>query len=122
MRQFSPLTALLAAALAGLFAVPAASANVDVGEVPDVVDVDVLACHNTGYQGTIVTVPYLVWVYGTYWQGPYYYVDGSWSYENVDRYNYCIYGIQVGAVSTSYGGTYYWTWCVNCLYTDSLLA
>lgn len=94
---------------------PLAAANVDV-DVRDVGDIIALpACPNPGYQGTIATVPYLVWIDGTGWQGSHYYVYGTYYYQNVDRYNYCLGGTQVGAVSTSYGGSYSWSWCVTCL-------
>ena len=117
MRQISPIAALLAAALAATLAAPVASATVDVGDVRDIV-----ACHNTGPQGTIATVPYFVWTSGTYWQGPYYYVDYSVSYEKVERYNHCVAGIQVGAVNVGYSHTSYYSSCVNCVTIGTLLA
>ena len=114
MKHAITLGILLALAPAAL---PLASADTIVDDV-----VDALACRNPGYQGTITTVPYFVWVDGTGWVGPYYYVYGSTSYENVDRYNHCVLGIQVGAVSTSYGGSRSWASCVNCPWvtTDTL--
>ena len=109
MRQIS-LAAMMAVALATISIVPVVSANTVVEDA-----VDRLACHNTGSQGTITKVPYFVWVDGAYWIGSYYYVDSTISYQNVDRYNYCIANIQVGAVSTSYGGSSSRHTCVNCV-------
>lgn len=100
-------------------AAPTASANSIVENL-----VDSLVCTNPGYQGTIATVPYFVWVDGTGWVGPYYHVYYTTSYERVDRYNYCVANVQVGAVSTSYGGSSSYDACVNCPFatdeTDTL--
>lgn len=83
---------------------------------------EILPCTATGSQGTIVTVPYYATIYGTGWEGSEYHVYGGYSYEDVDRWNYCVAGFQVGAVNARYSHSTTWDSCVNCLYVESLLA
>ena len=102
--------ATLATLLVAGAAIPVASANTIVDDI-----VDTLACHYTGPQGHIAYVPYFAWVDGAYWIGSKYYVDYTVSYQDVERYNYCIAGIQVGAVNVGYGYSSSYHTCVNCV-------
>lgn len=108
MRQILTMATLVALSTVAL--APVVSANTIVETI-----LETVACRNPGYQGTITTVPYFVWVDGTGWVGSRYYVYGSTSYENVDRYNHCVAGVQVGAVWISYAGSSSWASCVNCV-------
>lgn len=116
MRQIS-LAATMAALLAIVSVAPVVSATTVVEDLKDA-----FACQNPGYQGTITSAPYFASTDGTGWVGPYYYAYYTVHYENVDRYNHCVAGFQVGAVNVSYGGSSSYAWCVNCLYADSILA
>ena len=117
MRQIVIGAAVLALATAGSAALPVASANTILDEV-----LDLFACRDPGPQGTITTAPTGAQVPDSGWEGSEYHVYGGYTYTNVDRYNHCVANRQIGAVWISYGGSSTYDWCVNCLYTDSLLA
>jgi hypothetical protein len=74
-----------------------------------------IPCTHTGYQGTITTVLTGAHTSGTGWNPyPKYYVYGSYTYTNIDAYNYCIAGNQVGAVALGAQTTRSWASCVTC--------
>ena len=107
------ITFVALAALMAVGTLPVVSANSTIVEDA----LEKLACNYTGPQGTITSAPTSAGFGGAYWIGPYYYADYSVTYTDIDRYNYCVANIQVGAVSTSYGYRQSYHTCVNCVAT-----